>query len=195
MRHKLQKLALYKSSIFKTLTDKLLVYKAKNGDKEAFGKLYQKYLDSIYRYIFFRVNQDKKIAEDLTQAVFYKALEKLDSFDEEIAGFRPWIYKIAHNLVIDHYRNFRQTTTLNETLADENHKFEDKILQNMQVQNIYKVMNKELTEEQKQIIILKYVNDLSNKEIALILNKNEEAIRSLQYRALQNLRKTIKKHE
>jgi RNA polymerase sigma-70 factor, ECF subfamily len=195
MRHKLQKLALYKSSILKTLTDKLLVYKAKNGDKEAFGKLYQKYLDSIYRYIFFRVNQDKKIAEDLTQAVFYKALEKLDSFDEEIAGFRPWIYKIAHNLVIDHYRNFRQTTTLNEMLADEDHKFEEKILQNMQVQNIYKAMNKELTEEQKQIIILKFVNDLSNKEIALILNKNEEAIRSLQYRALQNLRKTIKKHE
>ena len=83
---------MYKKSALNSITDKILVYRAKRGDKEAYGKLYLKYIDSIYRYIFFRVNQNHEEAEDITEIVFFKAWEKFATFDEQAGGFQAWIY-------------------------------------------------------------------------------------------------------
>jgi RNA polymerase sigma-70 factor, ECF subfamily len=194
MRHKLRKPALFNSSVFELLTDKYLIVRAKKGDREAFGKLYQRHLDSIYRYIFFRVNRDQKNAEDLTETVFFKALDKLDSFDENGLGFRPWIYRIAHNLVVDYYRRYKKHVALGEAIPDENQNVEEKIFREFEIKNTLKAMDS-LTGEQREIIIMRFVNGLSNREIAKVLSKKEDAVRSMQYRALTSLRKIVKSYE
>ena len=84
---------MYNKSALNIISDKILVYKAKRGDKEAYGKLYLRYFDAIYRYIFFRVSQNHEEAEDITEIVFFKAWEKFATFDEQPAGFRAWIFQ------------------------------------------------------------------------------------------------------
>lgn len=187
MRHKFDFSSLYNRSPLKAFADKLLVFKAKGGDKEAFGKLYLKHLDSIYRYIFFRVNQDREQAEDLTETVFFKAWEKLDSFDEQGIGFRAWIYKIAHNLVIDHYRDSKHKVEFSEAIPDESQNVEEKVFQESESKNLLKAI-KQLSEEQREIITMKFIEGMSNREICKIINKSENAVRALQYRALKTLR-------
>jgi len=195
MRHKFNISSLYKQSFemqnpLTALSDRWLVHKAKRGDKEAFGKLYRKYLGTIYRYIFFRVNQDRPQAEDLTEMVFFKSWEKLDKFNEHGPGFRAWIYTIAHNLVIDYYRESKLQVELNEAIPDESQNIEEKVFQDLENKNLMEAI-KQLSEEQREVIIMKFIERLSNKEISRILNKNEVAIRALQYRALKNLKQIL----
>ena len=195
MRHKFLKTALHNKSLIKSFfADKILVKKVKKGNKEAFGSLYKRHLDSIYRYVFFRVRKDQKVAEDITQSVFFRALEKIDTFDEEGVGFRPWIYKIAHNSVIDYYRKYKNQTGLTETLIDESQNVEEKTLKDFEVQNVLNALDL-LSDEQRQVIIMRFVSGLSGKETAKALGKNEEAIRSMQYRALKTLRKILNNNE
>jgi len=190
MRHIFNISSLYYRSPLKSFSDKLLVHKAKRGDKEAFGKLYLKHLDSIFRYIFFRVNQDSQQAEDLTEIVFFKTWEKLESFDEQGVGFRAWIYKIAHNTVIDYYRESKQNVQLNEAIPDESQNVEEKVLQESESKNLLRAI-KQLSEEQQEVITMKFIEGMSNKEISKILNKNKDAIRALQYRALKVLKQLL----
>ena len=190
MRHKFKISSLYKQSLLNSLSDKLLVHKAKRDDKEAFGKLYLNHLDSIYRYIFFRVNQEREQAEDLTEIVFFKAWEKLDNFDEDGVGFRAWIYKIAHNLVIDHYRDNKKRVELNDSIPDESQNVEEKVLKDLESKNLLKAIE-QLSEEQREVITMKFIEGLSNKEISKVLNKHEDAIRALQYRALKVLKQIL----
>ena len=190
MRHKFDFSSLYNQSPLKAFSDKLLVHKAKRGNKEAFGKLYLKYLDSIFRYVFFKVNQDRLQAEDLTQTVFFKAWEKLDNFDEDGVGFRAWIYKIAHNLVIDHYRDRKHKVELNEAIPDESQSVEEKVFQESESKNLLRAIE-QLSEEQREVITMKFIEGMSNKEISKILNKNKDAIRALQHRALRALKQIL----
>lgn len=188
MRNKFSLSSLYKRSPLNTITDTIFVYKAKKGDKEAYGKLYLKYFDSIYRYIFFKVNQNRQDAEDLTEIVFFKAWEKIEAFDAQAGGFRAWIYKIAHNQVIDHYKKENRQTTLHETVIDEKQNLEEKVLQDLEHENALKAIEK-LPPDQKEVIVMKFIEGLSNREIAKILGKEENAIRAVQFRALNHLHK------
>lgn len=150
MRHKIQISSLYRKNLFKvisdkqslSLRDKILVRKAKRGNKQAYGKLYLKHLDSIYRYIYFRVNQDRQEAEDLTEIVFFKAWDKLEHFDEKGHGFRAWIYKIAHNLVIDYYRDSNKRTSLNENIPDEEQGAEEKVIADFEKEALMRAIKK-----------------------------------------------------
>lgn len=175
---------------FQHISDKILVEKAKNGDREAFGKLYLKYLDTIYRYIFFRVNQDIQTAEDLAEVVFFKAWQNIVNFAEQDAFFKAWLYKIAHNVVIDHYRTENKPAVLKEELINENDNVLEDFERKIEIAALMKAINK-LSDEQKQIITLKFIEGLSNKEMLQILNKKEEAIRALQYRALKKLKELL----
>ncbi|OGG27253.1 hypothetical protein A2960_00335 [Candidatus Gottesmanbacteria bacterium RIFCSPLOWO2_01_FULL_39_12b] len=185
-------LSLYKKkkSALNIFTDKILVYKVKKGDKEAYGKLYLKYFDSIYRYIFFRVNQNRQDAEDITEIVFFKAWKGFEAFDEERAGFRAWIYKITHNQVIDFYKKDNRKTTLDETVIDEKQNLEENVLQNLEHEHTLKAIEK-LPLDQKEIIIMKFIEGLSNQEIGSVLGKKENAVRALQFRALKKLHKML----
>lgn len=163
----------------------ILIQQAKWGNKDAFGKLYEMYLGKIYRYIFFQVGQNVHIAEDITEIVFIKAWEGLEKY--KIGSFQAWLYQIARNAVIDHYREHSRTTVLEDHVIDDKQDHEHEVFLGMEMDRVRAAM-KHLTEEQQELITLKFVDELSNKEIAKLLGKKEDAIRAMQYRALQALR-------
>jgi RNA polymerase sigma-70 factor (ECF subfamily) len=169
----------------------ILVQQVKLGDREAFGKLYQLYLDKIYRFIYFRVDQQKELAEDIAADVFVKAWSKIETFKKQTKGsFQAWLYMIARNTVIDTYREAKKSVRLEEYIPDEKANHEEKILFALEIDEAKNAIKK-LTQEQQDVLILKFVNDVSNKEIATILGKREDAIRALQYRALKELREIL----
>lgn len=171
-----------------SVSEALLVKKAKHKDQEAYGKLYLFYLDAIYRYIFFRVGQNKQDAEDLAEVVFIKAWNKIGQFDGK--NFRAWIYRIAHNEIVDFYRKSKQVVLLDETIIDTKKSLEQEVIDKETKEGIMKAIDK-LTEEQKTVIILKFIEGLPNSEIAKVMDKKEEAVRALQYRALKQLQKHL----
>ncbi len=168
--------------------------KAKRGEDGAFTEIYNLYFKKIYQFIYYRVSH-KETAEDLAEEVFLKAFSKLHSISENQA-FAGWLYQIARNLVIDHYRANKSTVGLEEienTLEYETNVV-DAIDLNAQQKLALKLM-RELAPEQQTVVRLKFFEDLNNAEIAEILNKSEGAIRVIQHRAilkLQDLSKNLK---
>lgn len=171
--------------------DRELVKKAKKGDAEAFGQLYLKYLSGIYRYFYFRIGQDRSAAEDLAQQVFFKAWEALPTYRERGWRFSTWLYAIAHNLLVDSYRKKKEEVRLTKLGREE-----DKSLERIVREEEHDILKRAvsiLTDDQKQVILLKFVEDFGNREISAITGKREEAIRALQHRAIAKLREILEK--
>jgi RNA polymerase sigma-70 factor, ECF subfamily len=173
--------------------DKELVRWAIKGDQDAFGKLYEENIDKIFKFVAARVS-DRQTAEDITSKVFTKAWEKIGKYELRGAPFRAWLFRIARNTVIDHYRTSKEVMSF-DTFEDLPNKAElpvlDKVKQAIEVDEIMKLI-KELTPSQQEVLILRLVNELSTAEISQILGKGEGAIRALQMRGLQALAKLIK---
>lgn len=169
--------------------DTKLVKKLQQGDREAFAALYQKYLDKIYRYIFFRTGQIVKDAEDITEIVFMKALKNIADFKTKEGSFQAWLFCIAHNNIIDFYRQTRPYVNLDSELATEDN-LEQKLDMKFDSMRLRTEMNK-LTDIQKEVIVLRFIEDLSISEISNSIDKNEESIRAIQYRALKSLRRLM----
>ena len=167
-------------------TEGILVIKARKKNKNAFARLYLAHVDSVYRYIFFRVGQDNNLAEDITQDVFLKAWDKISDLKADKLNFRAWIFAIAHNRLIDHYRKDKGEKKLFETIPDEK-KTDEVVLKKLDNEGLFKALNK-LPTLQKDALIMKYIEGISNKEIAKILNKKEDAVRAIHYRALKKLK-------
>jgi RNA polymerase sigma-70 factor (ECF subfamily) len=172
---------------------KELVKKAKEGFPNAFAEIYDCYFSQIYRFIFLRVN-NREEAEDLSQQVFVKAWESIRDFQEKGFPFSSWLYRIARNLVIDFYRTKKQTTELNENILieDSSSEVDNRLFVSFVGKEISKAFNF-LTSEQKEVIILRFVQDLSYREIAKIMDKNQPALRILQYRAINKLKNILDK--
>lgn len=173
---------------FALLPEWILIKRAKLGEKEAFGKLYEHYVDRLYRYVFFRVENNRELAEDLVQSAFVKAWEKLETFEK--GSFQAWLYTIVRNTMLDHFRTEKPQIELHEAIVDDKQKVEEQVLKQLEVQKVMDAL-RFLTDEQKELITLKFVEDMSNKEIAQILGKEEDAIRAMQYRALKELKKRL----
>lgn len=166
-----------------------LVVKAKNYDPEAFGKLYELYVKKIYRYILFRVG-NSHIAEDLTQNVFYKALNSIDGFKFKSVPFSSWLFTIAGNILKNYYRHKE---------VEKKYFFETKRGISISNINLPLIVEKEfkkkeliiainrLNQEQRKVIIFKFISGLNNKEVSKIMKKSIGAVKALQYRALKNL--------
>ena len=168
-----------------------LVERATGGDYEAFGELYSIYLERIYRYVFYQV-RDKMTAEDLTEEVFLKAWKSIGSCRGKEQTFSAWLYRIAHNHVIDNLRRQRKYVTtdtdiealaVNSDLAVEE---EGKLDRQEMLDRIT-----DLPQNQKQVIILKFIEGLDNQEIGQVMGKSQGAIRVLQMRALAALRQRL----
>lgn len=172
-----------------------LVWLAKTGDAEAFGHLYEMYLDRIYRYIYFRVT-DEQTTEDLISQVFTKAWEKLDRYQPSGRPFIAWLYTIAHNTVIDHYRTRRETVALENTvsLASDAPSPHEQVELHFEADNLRAALQT-LTQEQQQVVVLKFIAGMTTDEIAGQLCKSPGAVRALQMRALQALAKQMEKSE
>jgi RNA polymerase sigma-70 factor (ECF subfamily) len=166
-----------------------LVERAARGEAEAFGEIYSIYLDRIYRYVFYQV-KNRTVAEDLTEEIFMKAWGAIRKFNFKGRPFSAWLYRIAHNHVIDYFRTNHQSQFLDEViLADDSEPAKE--LEGKQIRRMLMDAISELSEQQRQIILLKFVEGIDNQEIEQVTGKRQGAIRVMQMRALAALREKL----
>jgi RNA polymerase sigma-70 factor (ECF subfamily) len=180
--------ALYKPRGETPLQDERdLIQRAQEYDSSAFAEIYERHYQGIYNYIYYRVSDDT-LAEDLAAEVFLKAMEAIESFTFRGIPFSAWLYRIANNLVIDHFRRQprRPHVPLEETQFATNENPGEALERGITRQSLQRALSA-LTEEQQQVVVLKFVDGLSNSEAARVLGKTEGAIKSLQHRALASL--------
>ena len=181
-----------KRSRMPLVNERQLVLQAQAGNAEAFGQLYDAYMERIYRFIYFRV-EDQQTAEDITSQVFLRAWNNLDRFSLGRTPYLAWLYTIAHNAVIDHYRTRKVTTALEDVRLSQPDYAE--IVENdidfaVEMKSIKSAMQT-LTGDQQQVLTLKFIEGMSNDEIARHLGKREGAVRALQMRGLRALAKQL----
>lgn len=167
-----------------------LVRLSQQGDLETFSQLYDAYVSRIYHYIYCRVNDDM-LAEDITSKVFLNVWKKLSSYQVGKSPFMAWLYRIAHNVVIDYYRTTKVAISLDEiSSVDLCHRDEVDEKLDLQVQSWQlREALQELTEKQQQVLILKFVGGYSTMEIAQQLDQQQGTVRALQMRGLKKLAK------
>jgi RNA polymerase sigma-70 factor, ECF subfamily len=173
-----------------------LVARGQQGDRDALEELYLIHFDRIYSYLHVSVG-NRHDAEDLTTQTFLKMLEKIGSFKWQSAPFSAWLFRIAHNLAMDHFRANRRwqpEEEVPEPLGEEEPSAELKAMQTIGRESMLKLIDR-LSPEQQQVLTLKFVFNLPNAEVAAILDKTEGAIKSLQHRALVSLQKQIQQQE
>jgi RNA polymerase sigma-70 factor (ECF subfamily) len=168
-----------------------LVLQAQKCDQEAFAKLYEQNFDKIYRYISLKVGNNTE-AEDMTQQVFIKALQSISSYKWKDVPFSAWLFRIAHNQVIDYYRKqSRQSTTpLYEYMAVTNFDPEKAIEDKADIERLL-IASKKLTAAQQEVITLRFAGELPIAEVARIMGKTQGAIKALQHSAIAALRKLM----
>jgi RNA polymerase sigma-70 factor, ECF subfamily len=168
-----------------------LLNQAGEYDPFVLGQIYDEYFGRIYAYIYHRTG-DARVAEDLAADVFVRMLESVKAEKGWQSSLTGWLYRIAHNLIVDHYRrqSKRAGPSLDEHLAADVESTLSHIETLLNQQQLRAAIQL-LTEEQQQVVVLKFVEDLSNAEVAEILGKTEGAIKALQHRALVALRRVL----
>lgn len=160
--------------------------------RKRFASYYNTYFEKIYRYIFFRVGQNRETAEDLTSEVMLKAYEAFENFDQE-RNFGVWIYIIARNHLIDHYKKTKKDIVALEDAEYElkyDDKLEEKAETEMKMEHVEQAIER-LPDQHKEVITLKFMSEMTNKEIAEVLNLKETHVRVLISRATGNLKKQL----
>jgi len=166
-----------------------LVDRARAGDTESFAALYDRYLDTVFRYIYYRVGS-RPLAEDLTSETFLRALRRIGTFTWQGRDFGAWLVTIARNLVADHFKSsrFRLEVTTGEMLdADEVQDGPEGIVMEAFTNTALIEAVKRLNPHQQECLVLRFLQGLSVAETARIMGKNEGAIKTLQYRAVRAL--------
>jgi RNA polymerase sigma-70 factor (ECF subfamily) len=169
-----------------------LVELAQEGDRQALEELYLLHFDRIYSYLHMSVG-NRHDAEDLTTQTFMKMLESIKRFRWQAAPFSAWLFRIAHNLAMDHFRAARRwqpEEEVPEPAGETEPSAEAAALQAIGRQSMLELIE-DLSQEQRQVLTLKFVFNLPNAEVATVLGKTEGAIKSLQHRALVSLQKQI----
>jgi RNA polymerase sigma-70 factor (ECF subfamily) len=169
-----------------------LVERAQDGERDALEELYLIHFDRIYSYLHMSVG-NRHDAEDLTTQTFLKMLEAIGRFRWQSAPFSAWLFRIAHNLAMDHFRAARRSQPeeeVPEPPGSEEASAEEEAMQSIGRQSMLELIDK-LSAEQQQVLTLKFVFNFPNAEVATILGKTEGAIKSLQHRALVSLQKQL----
>jgi RNA polymerase sigma-70 factor, ECF subfamily len=171
-----------------------LVDRAQQGDRDALEELYLIHFDRIYGYLHVSVG-NRHDAEDLTTQTFLKMLESIEKFRWQSAPFSAWLFRIAHNLAMDHFRatkRWQPEEEVPEPVADESTSAEAGAFESIGQKSMFELIE-DLSPEQQQVLTLKFVFSFANAETATILGKTEGAIKSLQHRALVSLQKQLEK--
>lgn len=170
-----------------------LIERAKAGDKKAIGELYRRHADAIYRFVYYRV-KDTALAEDLTAEVFLKAMEGLADYEVTGAPFLSWLYYIARARTVDHWRRQQrwQKVALIHPLLDKTPRPEETVSRRDEWDAVLDALP-ELTDDQQQVILLRFIEEMELEEVAAALNKTVGAVKSLQHRALASLARLLKK--
>ena len=168
-----------------------LIRRAQQQDEEAFTQLYEEYFDKIYRYITLKIGNQTE-AEDLTQQVFVKVLQSISSFRWKGIPFSAWLFRIAHNQVVDYFRKEKKyvTTPLDESLRDGNIDPQLAVERKLDIEQLI-LATKQLTKAQREVISLRFASELSITQVAKIMGKSEGAVKALQHSAIVALRKTL----
>jgi RNA polymerase sigma-70 factor (ECF subfamily) len=173
-----------------------LIQLAQRGDAEAYAVLYDRHYDAVYRYCYYRVS-DVTLAQDLTSDVFVRMVAKLDTYRVRGRPLLAWLYTIARNLITDLHRQngqaahvpLEEATTLGQDGRRDMARDVDRRIQ----ADCLATALQHLTEEQRQVILLRFMEDYRNGQVARILDKSEGAIKALQHRALKSLRRALEK--
>jgi RNA polymerase sigma-70 factor (ECF subfamily) len=172
------------------ISEDLTLNRAIQGDHEAFGMLYEQYVERIFNYVYCRTGNQHD-AEDLTARVFFRAMRRIPQYQERGLPVSAWLYRIAHNLVANWHRDRgrRPEISLDEGFASIPHSEHPEVtLLYLEEQDRLLQMIRDLPPERQQLIILKFVEHLSNAEIGQIMGKTEGAVKSLYHRTLLSLR-------
>jgi RNA polymerase sigma-70 factor (ECF subfamily) len=173
-----------------------LIQQAKQGDPAAFAEIYEQCQPAIYRYIFYQVGGDATIAEDLTSEVFVRLVDKIDRFTYRGRPLLAWLYTIARNLVTDHRRRAKKSLPLEleKQLIADIVDIEGTVEDNLTHRRVIAAIP-HLTESQRQVILLRFIEGLDNTAVASILGKSVNAVKALQHRALAALRRILEDDE
>lgn len=179
--------------LMEDLEESDILSKASSGDRDAFGFLYERYVDRIYNYIYYRTGNVHD-AEDITARVFYRALHHIHRYKDRGVPFSAWLYRIAHNLVANWHRDRsrKQEISLTEvsTITFKGKAPEQSLMQSEERDNLLRLI-RNLTPDRQNLIILKFIDHLSNAEIGQIIGRSEGAVKSLYHRTLLSLRDEI----
>ena len=178
-----------------------LIREAQGGDPQASDRLYNLYADKIFRYLYVRLNQ-REVAEDLTADVFVRMLRELPRYrinaTRPVAAFSAWLYRIAGNLLTDYYRRQRHRRHLDiadhtEMSGDEAGPFQH-ASEAEDRQTLWEALS-QLGKEQQQVVLYRFAERLSVRDIAIVMGKTEGAVKALQHRALESLRRIMNTKE
>jgi len=181
---------------YSELSEKESLRRAMDGDREAFGVLYRQYVDRIYNYVYYRTGSHRD-AEDLTARVFIRAMRHIENYEDRGLPITAWLYRIAHNLVANWHRDNsrRREIPLDERILVYFH-YKDEhpeahLLETEELDELLQVI-RNLPTDRQQLLILKFVERLSNREIGQIMGRTEGAIKSLYHRTLIAIRETYR---
>ncbi|MEU9887222.1 sigma-70 family RNA polymerase sigma factor [Sphaerisporangium sp. NPDC051011] len=171
-----------------------VVLRAKTGDADAFAALYDRYVDLVYRYVYFRVGCHA-LAEDLTSETFLRALGRIGHFTWQGRDIGAWLVTIARNLVTDHYKSGRyrmevSTAEVLDTPLDGAHIPENAVVATMITERVLRAV-RDLGPEQQECVVLRFLHGMSLAETALIMGKKSGAIKALQFRAIRALARAL----
>jgi RNA polymerase sigma-70 factor (ECF subfamily) len=175
-----------------THEEQVLVLAAQRGDEQAFGELYDAYVDRIYRYIYYRVSTPE-IAQDLTSEVFLRMVEGLPGYQYRQLPLLAWLYRIAHSRIVDHYRRSRHRANDEDiealNLGTETD-LDGAMMTSYHQQEVRNALSL-LTDEQQQVIVLRFIEGHSLQKTADLLGKTIGAVKVMQHRALQSLNRVL----
>jgi len=175
--------------------ERLLLERARKYDPEALGEIHDGYSEKIYCYIY-RYLGEARLAEDLTAEVFLKLLEAIKASKGPRTHLSAWLYRVAHNLVVDHFRHRSrgESLPLEEELVAAPEDVTVVVEKKLAQQQLRAAIS-HLTTDQQQVIVLKFVEGLSNAKVGQVLGKTEGAVKSLQHRALAALQRIMEREE
>ena len=171
--------------------DRPLIERVRKGDQDAVRALYERYFDRIYNYVYARLGRAED-AEDLAIDTMTRGLTRLDLFQDQGVAFSSWIYRIAHNATIDHYRRHGKVSlvSLEHAPALESADPSELAVEQMSNEDLHAAI-RDLTDEQQQVLILRFFQDLTAAQVASIMGKSVGAVQALQHRALGSLERAL----
>jgi RNA polymerase sigma-70 factor (ECF subfamily) len=168
--------------------EQALIKAAQRGDQNAFAALYRAYVDKIYRYILFRV-ESAQTAEDLTAEVFLRMVEGLPNYEDRSTPLLVWLYRIAHARIVDHYRRYKRTAeqaSLDSVEIRADLDLDSALVAEYRTDQLRAALSR-LTDAQRQVIVLRFIEGYNLESTARVMEKTVDAVKALQYRALQAL--------
>lgn len=173
--------------------DETAIIEQAKKDRKAFGRLYEKYVEKIYNYVYYRTGNERD-AEDLTARVFERALQHIDSYEDRGHPFSAWLYRIAHNLVANWHRDHsrHQVIAIDDLthwhVTEQGPEAAAELMDDKEA--LMRAFHR-LPADRQELLVLKFVERLTNAEIGAIMDRSEGAIKSLYYRTLQTLRRDL----